>query len=765
MLVATPQPMGRESLYGYLVRLGEANGYPTPTVATSYAGYPRGGLFGLGSKLNGISNVTGVPIGELRSIGYTGQGLGSSAGFSLLGLDVSDGCSNRYLRPKQRAICPQCVVELGYIEAFWDLKIAIACPLHGTAALQHCPKCDNAINWLRPGLLRCRCGASFGSYSSQSISASLQHLLAAVRTRLHGRKVAGSESQLPIQDLNALSFKELLFLIHMLGRFGANTESSVSRANGGVDIDLDAAANALTHWPNGFHQYLDELGRYFQTTRGVHVGLRKQFSPFYHSVFRHKQFRSAFEFLREEFVNFGATTWGRAVIDKKLYRASEPDKPLRFISVAEAARRLHISPVTARKWCASGIIPCQSLKTSGTKRFVIDSEYIAQFERKPGEILEERQAAAFLGIPVSVLRALKKTDHYAAENLPRIMKGYHQTDLVAFRDRLANAANGVRIGEPCRDDQRSLRSVLKWTKWGLATKIDLFCAYLDGRVKPVGKRSTDPLSVYFDERQILAFVDNDRRAETVGALTLTQAAERIGCSSDCISELIERGLLCKKSRTGWRVVCTDSVGEFRERFVAVNSLAREHSTTVRRLLRISKQTGVDILKIRVPRGYTTSFVERQSADLLSFTFRKECDERAERARAESAVARDTSAVKKYIGRLAESGEALPRYGNKLNKSAIAKAAGIDRNAIYNIAEIKRLLSDRDTEDAKEHRVRTETEMTLLERYLTRVSGVDGGLSLKANGKPHKLRIAREAGVDRSVFYKNDAANLLLERFT
>lgn len=756
--------MDRESLYGYLVRLGEANGYPTPTVATSYAGYPRGGLFGLNSTLNGISDATGVPIQELRSIGYTAQVSDSPGGYSLLGLDVSDGLANRYLRPKQRAICPQCVAELGYIEAFWDLKIAIACPRHGSEALQHCPKCDNAINWLRPGLLRCRCGASFGSCSSQNISAALQQLLAAVRARLHGRKIVESEVQLPGQHLNTLSFRELLYLVHMLRRFGANLESMVSGAKVGSDIDLDVAANALAHWPNGFHQYLDELGRYFQTTRGVHVGLRKQFSPFYHSVFRHKQFRSAFEFLREEFINFGAATWGRAVIDKKLYRANEPDKPLRFISVAEAARRLRISPVTVRKWCASGNIPCQSLMANGIRRFVIDSQYIEQFERKPGETLDERQAASFIGIPVSVLRALKNTDRYAADNLPRIMGGYHQKDLVAFRERMAGTAEGVRIGEPNKDDQKSLRSVLKWTKWGLATKVDLFCAYLDGRLQPVGKRSTDPLSVFFDEAQVLAFVDYDRRAKTVGALTLTQAAQRIGSSSDCISEMIKRGLLYEKSGTGRHVVCTSSVEGFHERYVAVNSLAKERSTTVRRLLRISEQIGVEVLNIEVPRGYITPFVERCFADALLSSFRKECDLRAERARSESAVERDTNAIKKYISRLAESGEALPRCGNKINKAAIAKAAGIDRNAIYKIAEIRRQLDDSDTEDAKEHSVRTDSEMTLLEKYLIRASGADGGLPLKANGRPNKLRIAREAGVDRSIFYKDDVASLLLARF-
>ena len=96
MLVVTPAPYAHESLFGYLIRLSESNGYHTPTVVTSYAGYPRGGLITFSSDLLGISEVTGVELSKLESIGYVRQ-TDTSSVYQLRGVQVSNGRANWHL--------------------------------------------------------------------------------------------------------------------------------------------------------------------------------------------------------------------------------------------------------------------------------------------------------------------------------------------------------------------------------------------------------------------------------------------------------------------------------------------------------------------------------------------------------------------------------------------------------------------------------------------------------------------------------------------
>ena len=126
--------------------------------------------------------------------------------------------------------------------------------------------------------------------------------------------------------------------------------------------------------------------------------------------------------------------------------------------------------------------------------------------------------------------------------------------------------------------------------------------------------------------------------------------------------------------------------------------------------------------------------------------------------------RDVQAVKQYLHDLTQSQQPLPRCGNKLNKVAIAHACGIDRNAIYNIKEIQKLLEKQSKQDVKLHDTKIGSNLDILEEYLRSLTDSDKGLLLASNGKPNKRRIAQEAGIYRNVLYNYEGANNLLEKY-
>lgn len=55
-------------------------------------------------------------------------------------------------------VCPDCVHELGYCRAAWDLTLTVACVRHRRLLIDRCPACTLPLKWTRPDLCLCDCG-------------------------------------------------------------------------------------------------------------------------------------------------------------------------------------------------------------------------------------------------------------------------------------------------------------------------------------------------------------------------------------------------------------------------------------------------------------------------------------------------------------------------------------------------------------------------------------------------------------------------------
>lgn len=88
-----------------------------------------------------------------------------------------------YLNLTGARACPDCVTDNGFIEAHWHIDLMVACPCHERAPVWYCPECKKPLNWMRPGLLTCKCGAPFQSPSKAIFSPPEVQLLGAIRRK------------------------------------------------------------------------------------------------------------------------------------------------------------------------------------------------------------------------------------------------------------------------------------------------------------------------------------------------------------------------------------------------------------------------------------------------------------------------------------------------------------------------------------------------------------------------------------------------------
>src|SRR5437899_3057607 len=114
-LVRHPRPYPTESLFGYILRLAEENGYPTPHRILALVGIRDTHFSSRRIPLRELARIAHRDLCELDQIAYcTGP-----RQYCILGRPVA----NYELKARdQVSLCPECVRSAGFIEAQWDLE-------------------------------------------------------------------------------------------------------------------------------------------------------------------------------------------------------------------------------------------------------------------------------------------------------------------------------------------------------------------------------------------------------------------------------------------------------------------------------------------------------------------------------------------------------------------------------------------------------------------------------------------------------------------
>ena len=157
LLVRTPLPHSYESLLGYVLRVSEENGYSSLRdvlrLAEIKADIPKAKFLSVCK----LAKILGFDAGRLDRHSHLLDSKDQTPGVKLNHHDLGRRI-NRYQISMRPRICPLCIEEDGYVDVFWDLSVALACPRHSIIPLFKCHECNKDIEWTRPGLLACKCG-------------------------------------------------------------------------------------------------------------------------------------------------------------------------------------------------------------------------------------------------------------------------------------------------------------------------------------------------------------------------------------------------------------------------------------------------------------------------------------------------------------------------------------------------------------------------------------------------------------------------------
>lgn len=677
LLVRTPSPYPTESLFGFALRVSEQNGYPTPWHLLTYAGISPGQSRTAGIPGSKLAGILGKLPETLDAISYCKREVDGKLRFKLLGHSLGAGLSSRPLRLNQPAFCPECVKSDGYLDAFWDLKLAVACPIHRVTLLLHCPYCSNVLNRFRPGILECKCGAKLDSSSLPKEGAALCELMSILRCVLHRTNINSDSftEGLPIRELVAIPLSSLLRGLSVLGTYALTVIGSSADARNPLEL-MRKNAEILSDWPKKFHEFLNQIGPPLDPDIPSGVGLRAQFEGFCSAMFKGKWSKD-FEFLRNEFIYFGQFVWGRAVVDKRMLRRTSGNQTTsaRFTTLSEFARTKGVRPITLKRWSEQGLLELNDVQVGQQKRFIVDATKVLVSSHLPGQILGERQAAAYINFPVSVLHALRKSGNYQVRHMPEHKPQYHQKDLDIFLERIFEKVGFSTLPVNETDNPISLgRIFLQGKSLAIAGKAAFVASYLDGSIQAIGRNGASSHDILFARRDVESHFKAARLVAAKGSLTAAQSAALIDCDPMAIKPLTTEGFLVERKRLNRFAICEKSVRRFSCRYVSLSSLANQLKTTATTLLRVCALHSIPLLKIARSIEATVAFVTRaESTKLIELIIEK----KKKKTRPLSCISR----VETYLADLDACGGTVPLIGTRVNKSMIAEACHVDRKTL------------------------------------------------------------------------------------
>jgi hypothetical protein len=427
-LVRHPAPNPTESLYGYILRLAEENGYASWHSVFLLAGMPRSDIGAVGITVAKLARIANRSEQELEPIRYRSPGMSSGRCRILANpLLKSD------LRLKNPQICPECLMEKGYIGVHFDLTLVTACPVHRKVLLSACPTCLQPLRWSRPGLLKCQCGASLFTQGKVSISPAEADLLDIVRRKVLGLPGNVYCSGLPTRDLQAMSLLCLVQLINTLGKCHIEEQNETNLADCGRIVH--SAANVLTGWPENFNRLLEQLTEDIPSNLQLAQGPLK---AIYYLAAKCIRPTEHAQFVRNALSDFSAAHGGRTFRDSK--QKVEPEHRRQFVSITEFAQQHGIKPHTVARYIRIGQIASIQFKRGGLKHLIVDNRRVTLPIKTPGKIYGLGTAAKLIGIPRRVLRELKASGDFEVKHLPRVMPGVHELDVQSFIEKLLSLA-------------------------------------------------------------------------------------------------------------------------------------------------------------------------------------------------------------------------------------------------------------------------------------------------------------------------------------
>lgn len=273
-LPVRPRPSKEESLSNYCLRVSESNGYHTPAMMLTIAGVCSRVHVGI-NEADRVAALVDVDQSLLRSMAYVRKD-NDKHGTWCRGDHTFRPCE---VTPRFTRVCPECIQELGYARAIWDVRLVVACPRHHKLLLDTCPACGKTLTWMRRGLLTCSCGHHINSDACRPAPEWTTRVASLIESTLLKGDNEDLEQKWFPQEVMQLSPEDLLsFLTYwatiLSRRLTPSTDKVLTHRTGFSVSDLwevlNIAGQEITEWPLS---HARTIARLFESHRhfGNHV--------------------------------------------------------------------------------------------------------------------------------------------------------------------------------------------------------------------------------------------------------------------------------------------------------------------------------------------------------------------------------------------------------------------------------------------------------------------------------------------------------------
>lgn len=602
LLVRTPPPHSTESLFGYVLRLAEANGYASQNEVLEIAGIAareRGRKVRFDAEK--LTSSLGRPAGSLRHLAYAKPGEEIRHAL-LLGQPVAV----KHLRLSRPMLCPQCVADRGFIEAFWDSALIVACPRHRCELLGACPECGRGLGAIRPGLLTCGCGKSLLRDRLPSVSDELADLTDILAAKIVGSKTPTAHaSGIPSKELSRMSLWSLHVLITSLGwqqlvSDGLSRKEKIPRL-------AAPAAKALADWPNNFYALLRNLGKMSAAKMPSTTTFLKRHESINGSLFKKGIPRSEITFIRKAFIHYGLDEWEESIARFRRTDIERFSIEKSFLTRTEIADHLGIGIRTVTKLERENRFGIKR-ERSGKSSIIVAKKIDVGPPSSPScRSLGIREAARYLGMPTSVLSYLRSAGIFEIKALATPLAAFHESDLKAFSDRLIKRALSKRKAKnklpavrlAANEPVRPLSSIFRHTRFlSVPGASKIITGLLDGQIKAVGLQGERSGGLLIAANEVQPLILECRQAVLGDTHSARESSVFLKTDISTIPFLVESGhLRAVRYPSGMRVT-NESLEEFSAGYSSLNSIAKEHGVNSLTLVRICERNGIEFFRIR-----------------------------------------------------------------------------------------------------------------------------------------------------------------------
>jgi len=306
LLVRTPAPYNHESLLGYVLRVSEENGYQSPVDIARLAGMGPQHIKSRYLPVRKLAPILGLDSQALDRYSYLADPADLTSKFKLNHHDLG-GRAQQYQLCGSARICPLCIKEDGFIDAFWDLAISIACPRHSIKPLFKCHVCNSEIEWARPGLLSCKCGADYLEAPLEKADIETVEIMQIIYVKTHNKSILGlrQASKFPLEKFEDIALGQFLHMVRAFAFLSDGWQQASLLGEHKYLTNLVRCFNSIfSNWPNGFVNYLQGDNKLTYSNKPSQNFWRK-FRGLYRALSQGAWFDRKCNFIFDELIIFG----------------------------------------------------------------------------------------------------------------------------------------------------------------------------------------------------------------------------------------------------------------------------------------------------------------------------------------------------------------------------------------------------------------------------------------------------------------------------